>query len=337
MKSKKSFFALIATAVVLLISCEKETPQNDSTIYGNIEMINASDPSIALGRMTLRFGVIDFKKGLSETGWTDFRDSLINRGENLDLDFIGSLDFDIDSLMCHSYKVYTFGDNDYNLIILYIHGGGYGLNAIENHFKICNSLASMDGNIKVVMPIYPLTPQHTWQDSYDLMDELYANLLKEGKPIVIMGDSAGGGFACAYTQYLYKMGKPLPYKRVLISPWLDVTFANPEAAEIESRDAMLCIYGLLELGKMWKGDLDAKDYRISPLYGELNDGVPTLITVGTNEIMLPDCNTLYNTLVASKCHTTILYGVGLWHIFPTFDISEGIAVRQRIIKFIRDN
>lgn len=315
----------------LCAGCEKADVQ-DGTVYGKIEMINACEESIEIGRLYLESGTKDV---LTEEYWPEFYASKVERGEDLELDYIDNLGFSIESTKCGGHTVYTFGSKDYDMIILYLHGGAYCNNASELHFTACNDIASMDGHIKVVLPIYPLTPQHTWEETFNLLDELYTSLLKEGEKIVIMGDSAGGGLACAFSQHLHKTGKPVPSKRVLISPWLDVTFSDPEAYEVEPRDAMLSIYGLVQLGSIWNGSLDEKDYRISPLYGDLDDGIDTLITVGTSEIMMPDCTTLYNRLVANHCRTTIVYGLGLWHVFTIFNIPEGKEARESILKFIR--
>lgn len=77
-------------------------------------------------------------------------------------------------------------------LVLYLHGGAY-VNEIEKlHISFCDKLAEKV-NATVFAPIYPLAPNHTFEETYDIVENLYDLLLKFNKPISIMGDSAGGG------------------------------------------------------------------------------------------------------------------------------------------------
>lgn len=312
--------------------CKNDLP--DSTVYGNITMIAASEETIAYGKK--RYPPED-KAIFTKDGYPAFLEYLKSRGEDLNLGFTGKLQFELDSTLVCGRKVYSFGAQDYDRIILYIHGGAYAINAYQAHFEMAKDIADKIGRTRVVLPVYPLAPQHNWSDSFELLDKLYAGMLNEKKPVIIMGDSAGGGLSMAFCQHLYLSGRPLPHRRILLSPWLDITFANPEAETIEPRDLMLGIYGLKQLGLIWKGDLEETDYRVSPLFGEFEDRIPTMIVVGTNEIMLPDCNTAYNRLVARKCRTTMVYGIGLWHVFPTSATPEAVEAKKLIADFCRNS
>lgn len=331
---KKTFFIFAAT-FALTSACKKDFEQ-DYTEYGRIETIYACDSTISYGK---KYFPKEDKWILTEEGWPYLLGQLNARGDNLKLDYLDKIKFKVDSLDSSSgleHTVYTFGSGDYDKIILYLHGGAYVFNAYYQHFLLANEIASGDVRAKVYLPIYPLAPQATWEQTYKFLDSLYALILKEGKPVIIMGDSAGGGLACAYSQYLYKTGRTLPVKRVLLSPWLDVTHANQEAKAIEDRDLMLCIYGLQQCGCLWAGKgFDARDYRVSPLYGTLDDRIPTLIFVGTNEVMLPDCNTLFNKLVANKCPVTMVQCINLWHVYMTsLSLPESTEAIGKIQAFL---
>lgn len=330
---KSSIRTIGILSVILFSGCSKNNLP-DTTVYGSITMINASEATIEYGKKRY---LPEDKAIFTKDGYSAFLEYLKYRGEDLSLGYTGKLPFELDSTLVCGRKVYSFGARDYDRIILYIHGGAYAINVYQAHFEMAKDIADRIGRTKVVLPVYPLAPQHNWSDSFELLDELYAGILNEKKPIIIMGDSAGGGLSMAFSQHLYLSGRPLPQKRVLLSPWLDVTFANPEAESIEARDLMLGIYGLQQLGLIWKDDLEKTDYRVSPLYGEFEDRIPTMIVVGTNEIMLPDCNTAYNRLVAGKCRTQMVYGIGLWHVFPTSATPEAIEAKTLVADFCRDS
>jgi len=230
-------------------------------------------------------------------------------------------------------EVYAFENEKAESVVLYIHGGAYTFGITSLHVKTCEKLAQLL-NAVVYMPLYPLTPQSTYKDAYDFMDAVYAKLLAKGKTIYIMGDSAGGGFSLAYTQYLKDKKQPLPKKLVLLSPWLDVTMTNPEIKKYEKVDISLKSYGLSKLGDMWAGDISAKNPLISPIYGKVKGLPPIMIMTGTSEVMYPDNTKLYKKLLKAKNDASLVYGEGLWHVFVIYDIPESATSLDLIKKFI---
>lgn len=175
--------------------------------------------------------------------------------------------------------------------ILYIHGGAYVHGIQTAHWQYVSMLAQQY-DYHIILPDYPLAPEATFTESYLVLEQLYDALLKQYKPedLVIMGDSAGGGFALAFTQTLLVEQKPLPSQIILLSPWLDISMVNPEfyAFEIEKKDPFLKIEDLKIQGKLYAGTIDVQDYRLSPMYGPL-DGLPQIsIFSGTNDLLNPD-------------------------------------------------
>lgn len=175
--------------------------------------------------------------------------------------------------------------------ILYIHGGAYVHGIQSAHWQYVSMLAQKYG-YHVIIPDYPLAPESTFKESYAVLDHLYDSMLKQYEPanLVLMGDSAGGGFALAFSQKLTIERKPQPSQLILLSPWLDISMVNPElyAFEIENKDPFLKIDDLKIQGKLYAGDTDVRDYRLSPMYGPI-DGLPQIsIFSGTNDLLNPD-------------------------------------------------
>ena len=112
-------------------------------------------------------------------------------------------------------------------IVLFIHGGAYALDATDNYLLLADEIAKRC-NAELIFPIYPLAPNHTWEDSFTLLTEIYSSRLNNSEiPVIIMGDSSGGGLACAFSEYLAEIKMNQPDKLILISPWLDITLSNP--------------------------------------------------------------------------------------------------------------
>ncbi|RAP52436.1 MAG: hypothetical protein BZ137_08690, partial [Methanosphaera sp. rholeuAM130] len=90
-------------------------------------------------------------------------------------------------------QMILFNDvEDSERLVIYLHGGIYVDEIMLPHLTFCDKLAKKV-NACVFAPIYPLAPNHTYEETYEILEKLYEHLLTMDKPIIIMGDSAGGG------------------------------------------------------------------------------------------------------------------------------------------------
>ena len=239
----------------------------------------------------------------------------------------------IDSFKIYNNTIYKF-INGNKKIIIYLHGGAYINDASNYQLKFIDKVASKS-NSDVYLPVYPLAPNHTYEETYLLLENLYNELLKEDKEIIFIGDSAGGGLALAFTEYLKENNIQLPNKLVLLSPWVDVSMENKDIQKYEKVDPMLSSYGLTQYGRLWAGDTDLKDYRISPIYGNLKDLPYTLLFVGTREIFYPDVILLNDKLNENNIKSKLIIGTGMNHVYPVYPIPEADEAINEIINFIK--
>lgn len=153
-------------------------------------------------------------------------------------------------------QMVIFNENeDTERLAIYLHGGIY-VNEIKlPHISFCDKLAKKV-NATVFAPIYPLAPNHTYEETYEIVENLYRHLLTMDKPIIILGDSAGGGLSAAFAEYLAVNDLPQPENLILISPWLDVSMSG-DYDEVEF-DPMLGVDGLREMGETWQQGLIRK-------------------------------------------------------------------------------
>ena len=213
-------------------------------------------------------------------------------------------------------QVFTYGNKgNCKNIILYVHGGAYVNEINYQHHLYCMKL-SRKLNSYVVAPVYGLAPNHKSQETFEVIRELYRDILKLDKNTILMGDSAGGGFVLSFAQYLKTIDLPQPSHIVTFSPWVDISMGNPPYDS--ENDPILGEIGLREIGKSWAGDLDRKDYRVSPLYGDKSGLAKTLIFAGENEIFYKDIEKYIEDCDNSK----LIIGKGLFHIYPLFPIPE---------------
>ena len=223
---------------------------------------------------------------------------------------------------------------DTERLVIYLHGGIY-VNEIKlPHISFCDRLAKKV-NACVFAPIYPLAPNHTYEETYEIVEKLYRHLLTMDKPIIIMGDSAGGGLSAAFSEYLAVNDLPKPENLILISPWLDVSMSG-DYDDVEF-DPMLGVDGLREMGETWAGNINPKDYRVSPLFGEV-DGLPkTTLFVGTHEIFYPDVVEFYNKLKDNGVDAELNVGEGMTHVYAIYPlVPESKEAFNHIVEVILD-
>ena len=236
------------------------------------------------------------------------------------------------SVSFNQTKVFTFGDENSSNTILFIHGGAYVNEINYQHLMYCRKLARKL-NAHVIAPVYPLAPNHSAEETFEMIADLYKTLVNKDN-LTLMGDSAGGGFVLSFVQYLKTIDLPQPDHIIVFSPWVDVSMSG-SPYDNES-DPILGEIGLRKIGKSWAGELDVRDYRVSPLYGD-NSGLGSiLIFAGTNEIFYKDIQKYVSKLKNDGVDVRFIEGEGLFHIYPMFPIPEARKAFKEIKKEIID-
>lgn len=225
--------------------------------------------------------------------------------------------------------LYTFGNENAKNTILFVHGGAFVSEMNYQHLLYCLKMSrKLDAH--VMAPVYPLAPQHNAMETYDMITEIYEKLDHEN--LILMGDSAGGGFVLSFAQYLKTVGLPQPRKIIAFSPWVDISMSN--SPYDNEHDPILGEIGLKEMGKSWAGDLDTKDYRVSPLYGDVAGQAQTLIFSGTGEIFYKDIEIYVEKLKKCNVDVKFIKGEGLFHIYPLFPSPEAKKAFKEVKKEI---
>jgi acetyl esterase/lipase len=205
------------------------------------------------------------------------------------------------------FPVLTFTprDNARDLMIFYIHGGAYTYEFQSFYYDFLASLIERTG-ATVVVPIYPLAPEHTHREGFPFVRKAYQNAISSGmfNHIIFGGDSAGGGFALGLMMQVRDERQRMPEKAFLLSPWLDLTMSNPNARDLQLLDPLLSVDGLVQDGLFWAGGDDARDPHLSPLHGDLRALPPMVIVGGTDEVFLPDLRLFAAALDANVVHVT---------------------------------
>ena len=223
--------------------------------------------------------------------------------------------------------------DDSKPIVLYIHGGAYLHNFSLLHWKAMAEWAKETG-CGIVTPNYPLLYSYTVSDAFPLMLQLYRQLQKRysTKRIIIMGDSAGGGFSLALTQEIQKSDSlDLPRRLVLISPWVDVVGGDDA---LQEHDTFLNIKLLRLVGADWAGEIDPHNPIVSPLYGDMQGLPPTDLFAGTWETLYTDIVNTYDKMKAAGVDAHLHVAKKMGHVYPLWPCPEGSKARKEIAEII---
>ena len=106
------------------------------------------------------------------------------------------------------------------LTVIHFHGGGYCLGSAVMARSWAAHLSAQTG-CRVVVPEYRLAPEHPYPAALEDARAVLKALSGAG-PVVVSGDSAGGGLALALILSMRDAGQELPAGAILLSPWLDL-------------------------------------------------------------------------------------------------------------------
>ncbi len=203
--------------------------------------------------------------------------------------------------------------------IFYVHGGGFTLGGGTTYAGFASWIAAVSG-ADVYLPDYRLAPEHPYPAPIDDLFAAYGTLLELGPAparVAIMGDSAGGALAVSLTLVLAEMEVPAPAALVLISPFLDLSLSGPSVARNARRDPMIS-RGFAEVGgRAHAGALRRSDPRVSPLFADLAPLPPTLVQVGSDEILLDDAMRFADRAYAAGVDLELQRFEGQFHDFQT--------------------
>lgn len=196
--------------------------------------------------------------------------------------------------------------------LLYLHGGAYCVGSPATHRALTARLAQGTG-VPVFAADYRLAPEHPFPAALDDALAAYRALRQRG-PVVVAGDSAGGGLALSLALALREAGEEQPAGLLLLSPWADMA---PDTLPPEPPgEAMLSAAWAQACAAHYLGNPpDQRAWVTSPLKADLRDLPPVLIQAGTDEMLHGQALALHQALqsagVSSRCEIT----ERRWHVF----------------------
>lgn len=220
--------------------------------------------------------------------------------------------------------------------IVYLHGGGYTTFSARSTLFASVPLAHELG-MDLWSIDYPSAPQSRFDRTVPLARDAVHAACADGTPVLLVGDSAGGGLALAVTRRLVEEGAARPRALALWSPWADPGATPESRASLAGFDPVLRSAADLEKCALaYAPRAHLRDPDVSPLRAAYTVGFPpTLIQCGSREILLSDAVGLHYALARAGARPVLDLVPGMVHSFPAVlpDLPESRAARRRMAKF----
>ena len=220
--------------------------------------------------------------------------------------------------------------------ILYCHGGGYTSGNLGYSKVLASKLTKVTG-YDVLTFEYRLAPEHPYPSAVEDAMRAWNHLMCLGygaRDVVVAGDSAGGNLALVLCHKLKYENRMLPAALLLMSPWTDMTASGASLTERADLDPMLTPEYIKAVTKAYAPGQDLRFPELSPLFGNFTDFPPTLIQVGTHEILYSDSVRLRDALreAGVDCHLEVWKD--MWHVFQMFPTKKAASAMEQMGRFL---
>ncbi|WP_112320485.1 alpha/beta hydrolase fold domain-containing protein [Oceanibium sediminis] len=202
--------------------------------------------------------------------------------------------------------------------VFYVHGGAFILFSARSHQGLAARLAQPFG-FDVVLPEYARAPEAAFPRALDEVTACYEAVAAASVgPVILAGDSAGGGLALALLHRILHRGLPLPAAVLAFSPWVDLTLSGPSIAANAKSDPILPANAVTMVRDMYLQGGFAEDPEASPVFGDFANGPPVLIQVCEDEILLSDSQAMARRIEGTGGRVTLQVLPEGLHAFQLF-------------------
>lgn len=226
--------------------------------------------------------------------------------------------------------------HDRRRAILYCHGGGYTSGNLGYSQPLASKLCVVTGWDTLAFE-YRLAPEHPYPAAPEDAMKAWDYLMYMGygaRDVVVAGDSAGGNLALVLCLRLKELGRRLPGRLILMSPWTDMTAGGKSFRERADIDPMLTPEYILAVREAYAQGADFASPMLSPLFGDLSGLPPTLIQVGSNEILYSDSVRLRDRMLAAQVPCRLEVWKDAWHVFQMFPLRKASQAMESVGRFL---
>ncbi|HEY5823555.1 MAG TPA: alpha/beta hydrolase [Cyclobacteriaceae bacterium] len=208
------------------------------------------------------------------------------------------------------------------VIVIYLHGGGFIYGSIHSHKAMTTYFAKSLG-YRILFVEYSLAPEKPFPAALDETVKVISELSNSNPDFkfILMGDSCGGNLVMSTALKFKSLAMSPALAQVVISPWINLEPEYPSYDENEDSDPIITKEFVRYAASLF-GAADKKSPFASPIYGDFTGLGPTLILVGAKEILRDDSIFLHHALEKSGCHSELQLFENVTHVWTLTDIAS---------------
>jgi epsilon-lactone hydrolase len=176
-----------------------------------------------------------------------------------------------------------------NRLLVHLHGGCYVSFPGESGTSEAIMMAGF-GRLKVISVDYRMPPDHPYPAALDDAMTVWKAALKMAKreSLAIFGSSAGGALTLSMVLRAKRDNLPLPAAIAPGTPMSDLTGSGDSFSTNAMIDNVLVAYGSTcdARALLYANGHDLNDPLLSPIFGDMHDFPPTILTTGTRDLLL---------------------------------------------------
>lgn len=228
-------------------------------------------------------------------------------------------------------------------VLVFVHGGGFTSLSANSTLGFTVPVANETG-LRVISIDYTLAPTSKWNQTTDEIVSVVQALVKDQgysmNDIAMYGDSAGGNIVVGSVLKMRDDGMRIPAAIVLWSPWVDLTGKGDSYKTMEGDDPFSSYNATLKnMAGAYAHSSEQENPYASPVYGDYTAGFPpTLLQLGTKEILLSDSVRLYQALEQAGIPAKLDIYEGMPHVFQgyMFNTPEANLAIDKMSNFLNE-
>jgi len=235
----------------------------------------------------------------------------------------------------------TFTPDRIDGVYLYFHGGGWAMGGADYQDGRLEAI-SRSANVAVLSVAYRLAPEHPYPAPADDAEAAAHWIVDTAASeygtdrIVVGGSSAGAHLAVTAMLRMRDRHDFTGFAGAnLIYGFYDLSL-TPSARNWGDRPLVMTTELARWFADTYRGDADATEPDVSPLYADLTGLPPALFTVGSLDPLLDDSLLMAARWSAAGIDADVLVVPGAAHGFASAPTRDGTAARERMDRFIAE-
>ena len=225
---------------------------------------------------------------------------------------------------CPAEWIVAPGARDSDRVIVYFHGSALITLGLNSHRRWASKLSAETG-ARVLNVGYRLAPQAMIEEAVSDGLDAYRLVLASGvdpQKVVFAGDSAGGLIAADTTLAARDTGLPVPAAQVLLSALTSSDMNLKYNAMRESRDVLFPFMAVKYIYTVFATKNGTHPVPQMPTEADLHGIGPTLLQIGTNEMLRNDSFALADALREAGVPVWVQVWDQAMHMFQlSFDVN----------------